>query len=79
MKMKIHREGYTILTMTFAILFILNAAVIYFFSGSSALIATTFIVSFILFLLVLQFFRYPQRDLSRNDDYVICPADGKIT
>jgi phosphatidylserine decarboxylase len=78
MKMKIHREGYTILIMTLVLLFILNSAVIYFFSGSSVLIATVFIVSLALFLLVLQFFRYPQRDLSRNDDYVICPADGKV-
>jgi phosphatidylserine decarboxylase len=78
MKMKIHREGYTILIVTFAILFIMNAAVFYFYSNSAVLTSATFFISCILFLLVLQFFRYPQRDLSRNDDYVICPADGKV-
>lgn len=78
MKMKIHREGYTILIVTFAILFIINAAVFYFYSNSALLPSATFFISCILFLLVLQFFRYPQRDLSRNDDYVICPADGKV-
>lgn len=31
-----------------------------------------------IFLLILQFFRYPKREISRNDNYIICPADGKV-
>lgn len=76
--MKIHREGHTILTVTFLVLFAINAAVFFFFGNSTVLITSVLIVSLILFLLVLQFFRYPKRNLSRNDDYVICPADGKV-
>jgi phosphatidylserine decarboxylase len=76
--MKIHREGHTTLTVTVLLLTILNASVIYFFSGVSWLINLTVIVSLVMFLLILQFFRYPKRSFSRNDDYVICPADGKV-
>ena len=31
-----------------------------------------------MFLLILQFFRYPKRDLTRGEKSVVCPADGKV-
>ena len=36
------------------------------------------VVSIILFLIVLQFFRHPERKILRNDRQVFAPADGKV-
>lgn len=76
--MKIHREGYSILTATLALLGLINILLLVFLPGHPTLLMISMAVSIGLFLLVLQFFRYPHRELSRNDNYVICPADGKI-
>ncbi len=74
--MKIHKEGHIILRNTSLILILLNLAVFWFFPV--ALLAVG-IVSTIVFLLVLQFFRNPQREILIADDNTIyAPADGKI-
>jgi len=76
--MKIHREGTSTLILT-AIILIGTGGIALYFLPDSPLINTTIIASAVfLFLLVLQFFRYPKRDISRNDSYIIAPADGKI-
>jgi phosphatidylserine decarboxylase len=76
--MKIHREGKNILNFTSLGLIIINALLAFFLMDYIVLRIIIFILSLIIFLLVLQFFRYPKRSISRNDDYVICPADGKV-
>lgn len=35
-------------------------------------------ISAILFLIVLQFFRHPSREITKNEKYIIAPADGKV-
>ncbi len=76
--MKIHKEGRSILTGTFTILLILNTLVFFFLTKYEVLSVVIYTISFIVLILLLQFFRYPKRSVSRNDDYVICPADGKV-
>lgn len=76
--MKIHREGYTIISGTIAILGLINIIILVFLPGKTTLLGLSLLVSIVLFLLILQFFRYPKREISRNDSYVICPADGKV-
>ncbi len=76
--MKIHREGYTILTATIAALGLVNILILVLLPGKNVILSVSLISSLVIFLLILQFFRYPKRELSRNDKYVICPADGKI-
>lgn len=76
--MRIHREGTKILIITIAILFILDTFILMNIADTPLNNAIVISVSIILFLLVLQFFRYPHRDISRNDSYVIAPADGKV-
>lgn len=76
--MTIHREGYTILGITIALLVIANAAVYYFTGGNFRFLIPALGVSLILFLLVLQFFRVPSRDFIQNERMVIAPADGKV-
>jgi len=36
------------------------------------------VVSIAVFILILQFFRYPNRNLTRSENCVVCPADGKV-
>ncbi len=74
--MKIHKEGHNILIRLSIILLVINAIVFGFLP--SALIITG-IISVILFLSVLQFFRNPTREIVIPDENVIyAPADGKI-
>ena len=76
--MKIHKEGYGSISITLAILIIINFLVFYFFNANKSILISSLILSVVLLLTVLQFFRYPKRSLTRNDQYVICPADGRV-
>jgi phosphatidylserine decarboxylase len=75
--MKIHKEGYPSLVLAvmftgglfiIAQYFILNSIGQYLVKGFGILI----------FLVVLQFFRKPNRIVVIDDSTVICPADGKV-
>jgi len=73
---KIHKEGYKILISLAIILGGLNFLI--FWLLPSALLISS-IISVVLFLLVLQFFRNPTREiLIADDNTVYAPADGKI-
>jgi phosphatidylserine decarboxylase len=76
--MTIHKEGYTSIALTVLFLFIVNAVVNYYYPDNNALLWTVYVLSFILFLIVLQFFRHPRRRISPDELHVICPADGKV-
>lgn len=76
--MKIHHEGYTILSITTLGLVILNLIIYYFFRENSIIMGSVFIISFIFFLLVLQFFRHPSRNQTSNEKFIISPCDGKV-
>lgn len=72
----IHKEGYKILISLFIILAILTVAI-------AILVPVAFIfvlvAAFVLFLLVLQFFRNPKRQITAPDnEKVYAPADGKV-
>ncbi|HKL39974.1 MAG TPA: phosphatidylserine decarboxylase family protein [Cryomorphaceae bacterium] len=74
--MKFHKEGNIIIATTIVLLVAINLLSFYFF-GSIGLTVTV-IAGFIFLVLVMQFFRIPKRDVTRGDDLVICPADGKV-
>lgn len=76
--MTIHREGYTILSVTTFILIVLNALAYTFLGSNQWLMISIFTFSLIIFLLVLQFFRYPSRNLTIGDNLIVAPADGKV-
>jgi len=76
--MTIHREGFTILSATTFILFLVNALLYYFATAYPLLITFVAIASVVIFILFLQFFRLPIRDQTIGDNLVIAPADGKI-
>jgi phosphatidylserine decarboxylase len=76
--MTIHKEGYKILTITFVGLLILNLAVRPFIMNFPTFQIAFGVLSFGMFLLVLQFFRSPNRIVTQNDEIIYCPADGKV-
>jgi phosphatidylserine decarboxylase len=74
--MKIHKEGYRILTVLAVSFALINIGMLVVLP--EAVVIST-IVSLFLFGLVLQFFRNPNRDILVADDNLIyAPADGKI-
>jgi len=74
--MKIHKEGYNILMGTALFLGVVNLLVFWLFPKFLFAIG---VLSLILFLLVLQFFRNPRREILIADDNIVyAPADGKI-
>ena len=76
--MRIHKEGYVILTVLGALLVIFNVAA-YFFIHTEGISILIFAISLIVYGLILQFFRNPNRDISYFDNRAVyAPADGKV-
>jgi len=76
--MTIHREGHRILLSLLIVLAIINISLFSLFPDACLAHKLTGVASFIIFILVLQFFRSPNRTQNLGDDWVLCPADGKI-
>lgn len=76
--MTIHREGHTILFILLVGLFALNWLVFSYYPQSPLVQNSAILVSVIFFLLILQFFRNPIFDITRNSKHVLAPADGKV-
>ena len=76
--MTIHKEGYTSIALCILFIFIINALVQFILPDVNWIHWVIYILSFILFLIILQFFRSPYILVERNEDQVICPADGKV-
>lgn len=76
--MTIHREGHTILFILLVALFALNWVLFSYFPQSPLIQNSAILVSVIFFLLILQFFRNPIFDITRNTKHVLAPADGKV-
>ena len=76
--MTIHREGHTILFVLLVVLFALNWALFYFFPNSYLVQNSVVLVSVIFYLLIVQFFRNPVFDITKNNKHVLAPADGKV-
>lgn len=76
--MKIHKEGRRILFFTLLILLVLNI-LLFQFNASHRVFNQIFAgACVIVFLLILQFFRSPYRNMLSHEDLIIAPADGKV-
>ena len=76
--MTIHKEGYTSLALCILFIFLINALAHFFVPELEWLTSTLYIISFVLFIIILQFFRSPNIKVNKNGSHVICPADGKV-
>jgi phosphatidylserine decarboxylase len=76
--MTFHKEGYTSLAICILFIFILNAFISFYFPQAHVVQWIVYILSFLLFVTIVQFFRSPKINVDTNDQYVLCPADGKV-
>lgn len=72
-----HKEGYTIIFITLALVIAMSLAADYFIVNNYLRGACIF-VAIVLLVLVLQFFRNPKRNLNISEDHVVSPVDGKV-
>lgn len=76
--MTIHKEGYTTIALTVLFIFIINSVVKFYFPAHELMLWVVYISSFALFVIVLQFFRSPNRNITPDEKLVLSPADGKV-
>ena len=78
--MKFHREGYSILLISSIASLIIGIA--NYFLALKNLHCIVFwgieAINLIFFILIVQFFRIPNRQRTYKDDEIVCPADGEI-
>ena len=76
--MKIHKEGYPTLILAIIVLSLLNTGFYFWFENIPFLRITGYLFSFVVYCLLLNFFRNPPRITSPNESHIISPADGKV-
>ena len=75
--MTIHKEGRTILLILLIALITINLG-LKAIHIEETILYFSYLVSSIIYLLVLQFFRNPIIKINENPKYVLAPADGKV-
>jgi phosphatidylserine decarboxylase len=75
--MTIHREGYKTILVLSLVLAAANYA-LHIWPDHDLISQAGLIISLVLFVFVLQFFRNPSVKIARNTNHVLSPADGKI-
>lgn len=76
--MKIHKEGYPTILISLVFITVLHALVYFIAGGIKPIMILTHIISLALLVIVLQFFRRPNRKHTINENAIIAPADGKV-
>jgi phosphatidylserine decarboxylase len=77
--MTIHKEGYKTIAWSAIIFGIINILSFYFLSFSTPIISLLiFIVTLVLFLFIVSFFRIPTRNYTVGEHQIVAPCDGKV-
>lgn len=76
--MTFHKEGYTSLALCVLFIFVLNAVIQFYYPQAFALKWIIYILSALLFIIIVQFFRSPSFAITKDEQMVLCPADGKV-
>jgi phosphatidylserine decarboxylase len=76
--MTIHKEGYTSIALCVLLIFVSNALIQFYYPDAHVLKWIVYILSFALFVIILQFFRSPHFHINLDEKQVLCPADGKV-
>lgn len=75
--MTIHKAGYKLLLKVGLVYILLNVLQFYFIHNTVANYSIL-IASSILYFLIINFFRFPNRVIIQDDNTILAPADGKI-
>lgn len=78
MKFSIHKEGYTIILISFLLIAAIEATFILIFPVQSPVHILMYLAGLTLFFLIVRFFRNPQRQAVVDPHTVISGADGKV-
>lgn len=76
--MRIHKEGFGILIKLLIILLVTNALMFFLMPAGNTFVLMFLLLSFILYLFVLWFFRLPYRTFYMDENIIISPADGTV-
>lgn len=77
--MTIHKEGYKTIAISAIIFAFINLASFYFVSFHYPWISwVIFIATLALVLFLVSFFRVPNRKFANGNNFIVCPADGKV-
>jgi len=76
--MTIHKEGYTSIALCVLFIAVVNALIQFYYPDAHTVKWIVYILSFMLFFIILQFFRSPVLMLNAEETQVLCPADGKV-
>jgi len=75
--MRIHKEGITMIW--YILIFMAGLNLVFYWLVKNPLLQSVLVViSVIFFLLVVWFFRNPERPVIPNEAVILCPADGKV-
>lgn len=74
----IHKEGWTIITVTVLLTLLFNVVFWYFFHQHLYLSIVVKLLSAVFLFFVVYFFRNPTRELVSDESKIIAPADGTI-
>ena len=72
-----HKEGYKIILLFLSIT-IIDILIVEYFIENSTLKIFIQIISLLILILILQFFRNPKRNTVISDDKILSPVDGKV-
>jgi phosphatidylserine decarboxylase len=72
-----HKEGFTIIIVSFLIATIVAVSAEYFI-GQYWIKKGLQVIALALLVLILQFFRNPKRVTEKNDQHIVSPVDGKV-
>ncbi|MDX2188635.1 MAG: phosphatidylserine decarboxylase family protein [Bacteroidota bacterium] len=75
--MRIHKEGFTTLTIVFLISFCTLISIAY-FVGEGYYLYFISVLCAAFFLFFLQFFRNPLKNIQFNENNILAPADGRV-
>ncbi len=76
--MRFHKEGYASLFLVIIFSFIIIFIAHYFFPNFKIAHWFAYLLSSILTITIVQFFRNPIRKYTLGENLIICPADGKV-
>jgi phosphatidylserine decarboxylase len=76
--MTIHREGIASIILAIVFGIIVNAATYYLTPNTAWVKILGYVLSGLILVIILQFFRLPIFPIQQNDAIVLCPADGKV-